>query len=98
MASFGYMKSPRARVCESSVPGGWMIELNRMWLDDSLGRKINQALGEILNAFSVDWQAPLPRACRWVADGWQAKPIISHLSTACFSNPARRYRLNLGFA
>lgn len=38
VAAFGYMKSPRARVCESSVPGGWMIELNRMWLDDSLGR------------------------------------------------------------
>ena len=26
-----------------------------------------------------------------MADGWQAEPIISHLSTACFLNPARRY-------
>ncbi len=42
--------------------------------------------------------APLPRACRWVADGRQAKPIISHLSTACFSNPARRYNGGASYA
>ena len=44
VASFGYMKSPRARVCESSVPGGWMIELNRMWLDDALGKNAETIL------------------------------------------------------
>lgn len=44
VASFGYMKTPRARVCESSVPGGWMIELNRMWLDDALGKNAETIL------------------------------------------------------
>ena len=44
VASFGYMKTLRARVCESSVPGGWMIELNRMWLDDALGKNAETIL------------------------------------------------------
>ncbi len=36
-------------------------------------RKINQALGGILNAFSVGWQPP----CRGIADGWQMADRLS---------------------
>ncbi len=44
VAAYGYMKNPRARVFESAVPGGWMIELNRMWIDDSLGHNAETIL------------------------------------------------------
>ncbi len=44
VASYGYMKTPKAHVIESSVPGGWMIELNRMWISDELGRNAESIL------------------------------------------------------
>lgn len=44
VASFGYMKTPKARVIESSVLGGWMIELNRMWISDELGHNAETIL------------------------------------------------------
>ncbi len=54
--------------------------------------RVNKSgVGEIPQRLFSWLAGALPRACRWVADGWQAEPIISHLSTACFSNPARRY-------
>ncbi len=44
VASYGYMKTPKAHVIESSVPGGWMIELNRMWISDTLGHNAETIL------------------------------------------------------
>lgn len=44
VASFGYMKMPRARVVISTVKDGWMIELNRMWISDELGRNAETIL------------------------------------------------------
>lgn len=38
VAAFGCMKTPRAQIFESSVEGGWMCELNRFWVSDTLGK------------------------------------------------------------
>lgn len=44
VAAFGWMKNPKAKIFISSVPNGWMIELNRMWIDDSLGKNAETIL------------------------------------------------------
>ena len=44
VASFGYMKMPKARVVISTVKDGWMIEINRMWISDQLGRNAETIL------------------------------------------------------
>lgn len=44
VASYGYMKNPRANIFVSDVPGGWIIELNRMWIDDRLGKNAESIL------------------------------------------------------
>lgn len=44
VAAYGYMKNPRANIFVSDVPGGWIIELNRMWIDDRLGRSAESIL------------------------------------------------------
>lgn len=44
VAAFGWMKNPRARIYLSDVPDGWMIELNRMWIDDCLGKNAETIL------------------------------------------------------
>ena len=44
VAAYGYMKNPRANIFVSDVPGGWIIELNRMWIDDRLGRNAESIL------------------------------------------------------
>lgn len=44
VAAFGWMKNPKAKLFISSVPNGWMIELNRMWVDDSLGKNAESLL------------------------------------------------------
>lgn len=44
VAAFGYMKTPKANIFTSDVKGGWMCELNRMWLDDSLGKNAETVL------------------------------------------------------
>lgn len=44
VAAFGYMKTPKARIFTCDVPGGWMCELNRMWIDDSLGKNAETVL------------------------------------------------------
>lgn len=43
-AVYGYMKNPRANIFVSDVPGGWIIELNRMWIDDRLGKNAESIL------------------------------------------------------
>lgn len=44
VAVYGYMKNPRANIFVSDVPGGWIIELNRMWIDDRLGKNAETIL------------------------------------------------------
>lgn len=44
VAAYGYMKTPKAKCFESAVDGGWMIELNRMWVDDCLGKNAESIL------------------------------------------------------
>lgn len=44
VAAYGYMKNPRANIFVSDVPGGWMIELNRMWIHDCLGKNAESIL------------------------------------------------------
>lgn len=44
VAVYGLMKNPRARIFESDVQGGWMAELNRMWVDDCLGKNAETIL------------------------------------------------------
>lgn len=44
VASYGWPKCPRARNYISPVPEGWMIELNRMWIDDQLGKNAESIL------------------------------------------------------
>ena len=44
VAAAGYMKTPKARIFTCDVKGGWMCELNRMWLDDSLGKNAETIL------------------------------------------------------
>ncbi len=38
VAVYGYMKNPKARIFEHPSQQAWMIELNRMWIHDSLGK------------------------------------------------------------
>lgn len=44
VASYGYMKNPKAHIFRSSNPHGWMSELNRMWIDDRLGHNAETIL------------------------------------------------------
>ena len=44
VASYGYMMNPKAKIFTSNNPNGWMIELNRMWIDDSLGKNAETVL------------------------------------------------------
>lgn len=44
VASYGYMMNPKAKIFKSSVEGGFMLELNRMWIDDELGRNAESYL------------------------------------------------------
>lgn len=44
VAVYGYMKNPRAKIFESSNPNGWMCELNRLWIDDCLGKNAETVL------------------------------------------------------
>lgn len=37
VAVYGYMKTPKAKLFTHPNPEAWMCELNRMWIDDSLG-------------------------------------------------------------
>ena len=44
VASYGYMMNPRAKIFESNVEDGMMLELNRMWIDDCLGKNAESFL------------------------------------------------------
>lgn len=43
-AVFGYMMNPKAKIFESSIEDGMMLELNRMWIDDVLGKNAESFL------------------------------------------------------
>lgn len=44
VAVYGYMMNPKAKIFTSNNPNGWMIELNRMWIDDTLGHNAETVL------------------------------------------------------
>lgn len=44
VASYGYMMNPKAKIFESNIENGIMIELNRMWIDDELGKNAESFL------------------------------------------------------
>lgn len=44
VASYGYMKMPKAKVFTHPNPTSWMCELNRMWIDDCLGKNAESIL------------------------------------------------------
>lgn len=44
VAVYGYMMNPKAKIFTSKNPDGWMIELNRMWIDDTLGHNAETVL------------------------------------------------------
>ena len=44
VAVYGYMKIPRAKLFTHPNPNAWMCELNRMWIDDTLGKNAESVL------------------------------------------------------
>lgn len=44
VASYGYMKNCRAKIFTHPNPKAWIIELNRMWIDDCLGHNAESLL------------------------------------------------------
>lgn len=44
VAVYGYMKNPRAKLFEHPNPKAWMCELNRLWIDDCLGKNAETVL------------------------------------------------------
>lgn len=44
VAVYGYMKNPRARLFTHPNPKAWMCELNRMWIEDTLGHNAESVL------------------------------------------------------
>jgi len=44
VASYGYMKTPKAKIFTHPNPRGWMCELNRMWISDELGKNAETLL------------------------------------------------------
>src|SRR5574344_2248474 len=44
VAVYGYMKTPRAKIFTHPNPKAWMCELNRMWIDDTLGHNAESLL------------------------------------------------------
>ena len=44
VAMYGYMMNPKAKIFKSSIEDGMMIELNRMWIDDVLGKNAESFL------------------------------------------------------
>lgn len=44
VAVYGYMKNPRAKIFTHPNPSAWMCELNRMWIDDTLGHNAESVL------------------------------------------------------
>ena len=44
VAVYGYMKNPGAKIFKHPNPKAWMCELNRMWIDDTLGHNAESVL------------------------------------------------------
>lgn len=44
VAVYGYMKNPKAKIFTHPNPRAWMCELNRMWIDDTLGHNAESIL------------------------------------------------------
>lgn len=44
VAAYGYMKNSKARIFTHPNPEAWMCELNRMWIDDTLGHNAESLL------------------------------------------------------
>lgn len=44
VAVYGYMKNPKAKLFTHPNPNAWMCELNRMWIDDTLGKNAESIL------------------------------------------------------
>lgn len=44
VAVYGYMKNPSAKIFTHPNPKAWMPELNRMWIDDCLGKNAETLL------------------------------------------------------
>lgn len=44
VAVYGYMKNPKAKIFTHPNPQAWMCELNRMWIDDTLGHNAESVL------------------------------------------------------
>ena len=44
VAVYGYMKNCKAKIFTHPNPRGWMIELNRLWISDDLGRNAESIL------------------------------------------------------
>ncbi len=44
VASYGYMKNVNAKIFSHPNPKAWMIELNRMWISDKLGKNAESLL------------------------------------------------------
>ncbi len=44
VAVFGYMKNLNAKIFSHPNPSAWMCELNRMWIDDELGKNAESIL------------------------------------------------------
>ena len=44
VAVYGYMKNPAAKIFSHPNPKAWVCELNRMWIDDMLGKNAESVL------------------------------------------------------
>ncbi len=44
VASYGYMKVSKAKIFKHPNPNAWLIELNRMWISDELGKNAESIL------------------------------------------------------
>lgn len=44
VAVYGYMKNPAAKIFTHPNPKAWVCELNRMWIDDTLGKNAESVL------------------------------------------------------
>lgn len=44
VAVYGYMKNPKSKIFTHPNPAGWMCELNRLWIDDTLGHNAETIL------------------------------------------------------
>ncbi|MDE6037782.1 MAG: hypothetical protein K2G05_05930 [Duncaniella sp.] len=44
VAVYGYMKNPHAKIFEHPNTNAWMCELNRLWIDDCLGKNAETIL------------------------------------------------------